>query len=346
MEETLGKRIAANRKRMGMTQDRLAEQLGVTAQAVSKWENDQSCPDITILPKLAEIFGITTDMLLGVEVLQDVRDGEIICDPEQLREPDDECGNGRWEFKWDSGRSSGIGFSLWILLSSGLLMASGILGWGAGFWDILWPSGILVFGLWGLLPRFSFFRLGCALFGGYFLLNNLIPDLVPLRKEYLLPVFLLLFGLSLLAEALRKDKKPGFQVLHNGQPVYIKHGNGQKNHCAYHTDGESFQCDLSFGKDRQIIQLPRLSSGTAEVNFGELTIDLSGCEEIVSGCHIDADCSFGALRILVPSRCRVEPHSSTAFGSVTTDGYPAPNAGTVLHIHCDVSFGEITLCYI
>ena len=63
MEQTLGKRIVANRKRIGLTQEQLAEQLGVTAQAVSKWENDQSCPDITILPQLADIFGISTDAL-------------------------------------------------------------------------------------------------------------------------------------------------------------------------------------------------------------------------------------------------------------------------------------------
>ena len=42
MEETLGKRIAFHRKRLGLTQDALAEQLGVTAQAVSKWENEVS----------------------------------------------------------------------------------------------------------------------------------------------------------------------------------------------------------------------------------------------------------------------------------------------------------------
>ena len=65
MEQTLGKRIVHHRKKLGLTQDQLAEQLGVTAQAVSKWENDQSCPDITMLPKLAAIFGITTDALLG-----------------------------------------------------------------------------------------------------------------------------------------------------------------------------------------------------------------------------------------------------------------------------------------
>ena len=42
MEETLGKRIVFHRKRLGLTQDALAELMGVIAQAVSKWENDQS----------------------------------------------------------------------------------------------------------------------------------------------------------------------------------------------------------------------------------------------------------------------------------------------------------------
>ena len=81
MEETLGKRIVANRKRIGLTQDQLAEKLGVTAQAVSKWENDQSCPDITMLPKLAEIFGTTTDTLLGWQA-QPVHQAEVVSDDE------------------------------------------------------------------------------------------------------------------------------------------------------------------------------------------------------------------------------------------------------------------------
>ena len=66
MEETLGKRIVSHRKKLGMTQDQLAEKLGVTAQAVSKWENDLSCPDIAMLPKLAALFSTTTDALLGI----------------------------------------------------------------------------------------------------------------------------------------------------------------------------------------------------------------------------------------------------------------------------------------
>lgn len=65
MENTIGTRIAAHRKACGMTQEELAEKLGVSGQAVSKWENDISYPDILMLPKLAEIFGTTTDELLS-----------------------------------------------------------------------------------------------------------------------------------------------------------------------------------------------------------------------------------------------------------------------------------------
>ena len=65
METTLGKRIAALRRDKGLKQDELAQQLGVTPQAVSKWENDQTCPDITLLPKLAQILGVSVDELLS-----------------------------------------------------------------------------------------------------------------------------------------------------------------------------------------------------------------------------------------------------------------------------------------
>lgn len=63
----LGKEITKCRKKLGMTQETLAQTLGVTNQAVSKWELDQSCPDIQLLPQLADIFGITVDELFGRE---------------------------------------------------------------------------------------------------------------------------------------------------------------------------------------------------------------------------------------------------------------------------------------
>lgn len=64
MNETIGNRIAKLRKAQGLTQEDLANQLGVSSQAVSKWENDASCPDISLLPQLCSLFGITADELL------------------------------------------------------------------------------------------------------------------------------------------------------------------------------------------------------------------------------------------------------------------------------------------
>ena len=61
---TLGARIVKYRKEKGMTQETLAEKLGVSPQAVSKWENDVSCPDISLLPQLSRVLGVTTDELL------------------------------------------------------------------------------------------------------------------------------------------------------------------------------------------------------------------------------------------------------------------------------------------
>ena len=62
---TLGKRIAMLRRQKGLKQEDLANTLGVSSQAVSKWENDQTCPDISLLPKLAELLGVSVDELLS-----------------------------------------------------------------------------------------------------------------------------------------------------------------------------------------------------------------------------------------------------------------------------------------
>lgn len=62
---TLGRRIAALRKQQNLTQDELAEKLGLSSQAVSKWENELSCPDIMLLPELARILHVTVDALLS-----------------------------------------------------------------------------------------------------------------------------------------------------------------------------------------------------------------------------------------------------------------------------------------
>lgn len=62
---TIGNQIANYRKSLNLTQEALAQKLGVTNQAVSKWESGQACPDIQLLPELADLFGVTLDELFG-----------------------------------------------------------------------------------------------------------------------------------------------------------------------------------------------------------------------------------------------------------------------------------------
>ena len=84
--QTLGQRIAALRAEKNMKQNELAEKLGVSAQAVSKWENDISCPDISMLPSLAAVLGVSVDALLsGEEQVPEVR---LASEEEQRKKAD------------------------------------------------------------------------------------------------------------------------------------------------------------------------------------------------------------------------------------------------------------------
>ena len=79
--KTLGNKISENRKRKGLTQEELATQLNVSAQAVSKWENDLSIPDLPILIALADLFNLSLDDLIR-EQKQEVQVVE-----EEVRKP-------------------------------------------------------------------------------------------------------------------------------------------------------------------------------------------------------------------------------------------------------------------
>lgn len=63
----LGEKIFQCRRRLGLSQEELAERVGVTRQAVSKWENGASVPELTTLAALAKVFGVTADYLLSDE---------------------------------------------------------------------------------------------------------------------------------------------------------------------------------------------------------------------------------------------------------------------------------------
>ena len=336
MEQTLGKRIASNRKRMQLTQDQLAEQLGVTAQAVSKWENDQSCPDIAILPQLAEIFGISTDELLGREAPPPIFQGEVVEDsqPEGVHVQKD-----GWEFHWNSGRKGALTFALLVLLVGGLTLVSRILSWDVSFWSILWPSAFLVYGLSNLFGKFSLFSFGATMIGAYYLVKNLGIYSLDIAGNLVFPLIVVLLGLGLLIDALRKPKKPKFTFHHKG-------GENKKAQSSMTEDGEHFDCSVSFGQNTYVVTLPRVSSGEAAVSFGELTLDLTQCVEITDGCDLDLGCSFGQLTLLVPKSCRVISDSGTAFGCIEFCGEPNDDAATTINLDAGVSFGEIEIRYI
>ena len=67
-------KIKKLRKEKDMTQEQLAEYMGVSPQAVSRWETGSTYPDIFALPLLAELFGITVDGLLGVDEKEKQKD--------------------------------------------------------------------------------------------------------------------------------------------------------------------------------------------------------------------------------------------------------------------------------
>ncbi len=326
MEETLGKRIMRHRKELHLTQDQLAEKLGVTAQAVSKWENDQSCPDINMLPKLAQLFGTTTDALLGH---QQVYETEVVS------KGNDENG---WEFQWDSGRRGAIGTAIFVLMVGMLLLCDRILGWDAGFWSIAWPSALLVFGVFQLCKRFQFTSIACTLLGGYFLVKNLGFVELSISAELIFPALILIFGLSLLVDALRKPKKPKFHIK--------KHGGDAKTKQSFDENGESFDYSLSFGEATRTVSLPRLSGGDISCSFGELTVDLTGCEEIIDGCTIDIGCSFGSLNLIVPKAYRVQCESGTSFGGIEIKGSPDSICKGIIRLTGGVSFGGMEIRYV
>jgi transcriptional regulator with XRE-family HTH domain len=85
--KTLGERIGALRREQSMTQEALATELGITPQAVSKWENGQGFPDVSLLPKLAAIFSISLDELFGLKTAQP--EEPRACSFHELPWPDD-----------------------------------------------------------------------------------------------------------------------------------------------------------------------------------------------------------------------------------------------------------------
>lgn len=326
--KTMGDRIKFHRKRLGLTQEQLAERLGVSAQAVSKWENNLSCPDISILPELASIFGISVDALLGRPAqAQPVHEAQPVSE-------DDEPG---WKLEKKL-NFCGIGFALYVLSVGGLLLAGALIpAMEISWWTVVWTTGLVYIGLSGLVGGFSVFSLGMTCGGLFFLLEAY--DLIHLQLSWsiVLPALLLIWGVSLLLDVLlgknRRKKKRSKST--------------RKLHHEYTCNNGELHCEMSFGEYRAAVVTPLLRGGSIDSSFGDFTVDFSACEALVPDCTLEVSNSFGQLTLLVPEKFSVvlEPKSTFA-AAPEIKGCPAETVEGTLNLRTSLSFGAMEIRYI
>ena len=333
-KETMGKRIADLRKQKGMTQEQLAQQLGVTAQAVSKWENDLSCPDISILPQLAEVLGVTTDELLGKVQLR-----SLSLEDAEKTEKRKHTVNVRLNLqKWEK-----VVFALLVMGLGVVFLLSALhvieLGEGISLWSVLWPFCLTFIGVMLCKSDLSPVSLGIALFGLYMLLYNVgvIPAQYRLTWSMIWPAALILIGLTVLLGYLFPRKKgdgEGFFHVEKGDPVfeYAEEGGYVRVESAFSTQTKKVTGDEPF------------RGAKIDMSFGSLTFDLTEAN-IENGATIDADVSFGSMTLRLPAFVGIKSESSAAFGGVNCPTGD-PNAAIRINLKGDVSFGKIEVEYV
>jgi len=333
-KQTMGKRISDLRKGKGMTQEQLAQQLGVTPQAVSKWENDLSCPDISILPQLAETLGVTTDELLGKAQMRAlaVEDGEAT--EKKKHTVSVSVRMSKWEKVIFALLIMGLGI---VFLLNALHVIQ--LGEGITFWGVLWPFCLACMGVLLCKSDLSPMSLGIALFGLYMLLYNvgIIPQQYRLTWSMIWPVCLILIGLTVLLGYLfpnRKGKGEGFFHVEKGDPVF---------ECT--EEGGFVNVEAAFSSQtKKVIGDEAFKGANIDMSFGNLTFDLTEAN-IEDGATIDADVSFGSVTLRLPASVGVVSESSAAFGGVNCPTGD-PSASIRINLKGDVSFGKIEVEYV
>lgn len=335
---TLGERIKHHRKRLNLTQEQLAERIGVSAQAVSKWENNLACPDISILPVLAEVFGISTDELLGLKAAETppVREAEVVGTSDKAAKKREKSALRK--------KISSLLFAFYILTCGTLMLVNHYCGFDVSWWTVLWTLGICYLGISFLCNKLSVFNVAVTAAGVYFLLSSYNLSAFTLSWDVLLPGVLLLWGLSMLIDSLF-GKKPIFSF---GK----KHNNGahaekNKSYDSCRCDGGYVRCEMSMGERRTAVVTPLLRGGDIDTSFGSFSVDFSGCEAVAHDCAIEVDNSFGSLTLLVPNRFKVNIAEDDAFAAhVEFDGAPMEHPQGILNIELDNNFGTVTIRYI
>lgn len=166
---TIGDRIAKYRRNQGLSQEELAEKLGISRQSVSKWERNESLPEADKIPLLAQVFSITTDELLT--------GGEPKA--QQAPPPSRRQGAGAWVC-WLFRRWGWVG-GLILAGYGAAMMGIGFIG-RAAFRSMLPPMEIFTDGVTFGQPAFLITNLAIGI-GGAVVLGGLVAALVLWRKR-------------------------------------------------------------------------------------------------------------------------------------------------------------------
>ncbi len=329
-QETLGKRIAALRKNQGWTQEQLGEKVGVSAQAVSKWENDLACPDITTLPLLANLFGVTTDELLGVK---QVEPHVVILD----KDPEEAKG----EFTFHVRRDRNIWQSVCFCVTAILICVTLILRAqtplfnrpDVATWNYIWP--LLVAGLGLAYIRYNaVFGIAALLFGIYEFIW--FGWGVPFEIKWY--VIVLIFSVAVLIRILLKKlgilpKRPRSEFRSQNQVQ------------EYSDENDFIRTELSFSGNKVVYPRDTLKGMRMETNFGTYVMDLSGVRNFQDAV-LDIEVNFGNVILLLPRCARVvRRNAETSFGALRITGDPDPDASQTVYVRGEVNFGNLEIQY-
>ena len=329
--ETLGKRIAALRKAHGWTQEQLAEKIGISAQAVSKWENDLSCPDVMTLPLLAKLFGVSVDGLLGITPAEP----QVVIVNQDKKE--EKGKNGKFTWEWELSSFSGVtGCVTAILIGLTLLVRElkpALFPADTGVWSLVWPLILLWPGLSMLCKKRPFpVAAGVLLvvYGVYEFTYTLLgrPEGWPVIGWYAI-----LLALAVLYLFFTMFRKSG-----------TKKGGASKSPTleSSETDTE-FTLSASFGGNTVVCTAPELNHAHIETSFGDYTVDMTGAH-LKENALIEAEVSFGNLTLLCPADMVMNEDRDASFGSVSMHG-TAPSSGVKVLMKSSVSFGNIDIRY-
>lgn len=333
--QSMGKRIMSLRKEKGLTQEQLAEMLNISAQAISKWENDVSCPDISVLPKLSEVLGTTTDELLGVKP---VEPRVIVVDTPNSREQ--AAGSGGFKVTYEGNKRSGIGFGIMVILLglAFLLTRTNILPHGAAdsIWQIVWPAVLLGLGVSWLINDRSLVALGIAVLGLHYLLYKMGAVSYEPSWSIIWPTFIVLFGVNIVIDKLWPKKRDYRRY----------YGDGEHKTVSEYNESSGFvRLECAFAEDRRKVTADVLCGGDVDTSFGKAVLDLTGVKRVSAGAKLEADVSFGTFELVLPKHIRIQLESDKAFGAINVHGEAAADAVETLRVDGDVSFGSMEIRY-